>query len=53
MIQGTRIAIIGNAGGGKSTLARKLGSILNIPVTHVDSVQFQSGWKRTPKEESD
>ena len=53
MIQGTRIAIIGNAGGGKSTLARKLGQVLNIPVTHVDSIQYQSGWLRTPKEECD
>ena len=50
---GNRIAIIGNAGGGKSTLARKLGDILDIPVTHVDSIQFQSGWQRTPEKECD
>ena len=48
MVSGTRIAIIGNAGGGKSALARKLGRSLNLPVLHVDSVQYQSGWRRTP-----
>ena len=50
---GPRIAIIGNAGGGKSTLARRLGEVLQIPVTHVDSIQFQSEWQRTPEEECD
>ena len=50
---GDRIAIIGNAGGGKSTLARKLGQILGLPVTHVDSIQYQSGWQRTPDTECD
>ena len=53
MLQGTRIAIIGNAGGGKTTLAKKLGQILNLPVTHVDFHQYQSGWHRTPKQECD
>ena len=53
MSLGERIAIIGNAGGGKSTLARELGQILNLPVTHVDSIQYQSGWRRTPDEECD
>ena len=50
---GDRIAIIGNAGGGKSTLARRLGEVLKIPVTHVDAIQFQSGWKRTAEQECD
>jgi adenylate kinase family enzyme len=50
---GNRIAIIGNAGGGKSTLARKLGTLLDLPVTHVDSIQYQPGWSRTPDEECD
>ena len=53
MFLGDRIAIIGNAGGGKSTLARKLGAILDLPVIHVDSIQYQSGWRRTPDEECD
>jgi adenylate kinase family enzyme len=50
---GPRIAIIGNAGGGKSTLARKLGPALDLPVTHVDSIQYQSGWQRTDTTECD
>jgi adenylate kinase family enzyme len=53
MILGKRIAIVGNAGGGKSTLARRLGKILNLPVTHVDTIQYQSGWRRTPNDECD
>ena len=50
---GPRIAIIGNGGGGKSTLARRLGQLLNLPVTHVDSIQFQSGWRRRPEKDCD
>ena len=53
MTLGNRIAIIGNAGGGKSALARKLREILNLPVTHVDTIQYQSGWRRTPNDECD
>lgn len=53
MFLGNRIAIIGNAGGGKSTLARKLGQIVGLPVTHVDAIQYQSGWHRTPDGECD
>jgi len=43
-----RIAIIGNGGGGKSTLARTLGRHLRIPVHEVDEVQWLSGWRRAP-----
>ena len=39
----TKIAIIGNGGGGKSTLAKKMASSLNLPLTHVDSIQFLPG----------
>lgn len=53
MVPGNRIAIIGNAGGGKTSLARKLGVILNLPVIHVDSIQYQNEWRRTPNEECD
>ena len=44
-----RILIIGSGGAGKSTLARKLGSILNIDVIHLDSLYFKPGWVETPK----
>ena len=46
-----RIAIIGNAGGGKSVLARKLGAALELPVYQFDELQWQPGWMRTPEDE--
>lgn len=48
-----RVVIIGNGGGGKSTFARKLGSKLNIPVHHIDLLQFKPGWAPTPLAEFD
>ena len=42
----TRVAIIGNAGGGKSLLARYLGETLRLPVHTIDDVQWDPGWKR-------
>lgn len=36
----TRIAIIGNEGGGKTTLARKIALKRRLPITHVDSIQY-------------
>jgi ATPase subunit of ABC transporter with duplicated ATPase domains len=46
-----RIAVIGNGGGGKSTLARALGQRLRIPVHEVDEVQWLPGWRRAPLDE--
>jgi adenylate kinase family enzyme len=43
-----RIAIIGNAGGGKSVLARALGRALALPVHSIDDVQWRPGWTRAP-----
>ena len=34
-------------------MARKLGQALDLPVTHVDSIQYQSGWQRTETTECD
>lgn len=42
-----RIAIIGNAAAGKSTLARILGNFYNIPVLHMDTIGWESGWVET------
>jgi hypothetical protein len=39
-----RIAIIGNAGGGKSILARKLSMMLALPVHEIDLLQWKPGW---------
>lgn len=52
-MSGPRIAILGNAGGGKTTLARRLARRLDLPVVHVDAVQYRSGWRRTPEAECD
>ena len=46
-----RIAVIGNGGGGKSTLARAVGQHLGIPVHEVDEVQWLPGWRRAPLDE--
>jgi adenylate kinase family enzyme len=38
-----RVAIFGNAGGGKSTLARRLASLTRLPLYPLDIVQFPGG----------
>lgn len=43
-----RIVIVGCAGTGKSTLARRLGERLNIPVVHLDALNWQPGWQALP-----
>ncbi len=43
-----RIALIGNGGGGKSTLARALAARYGHPLVHVDAVQFLPGWEVRP-----
>jgi adenylate kinase family enzyme len=40
-----RILVIGNAGAGKSTFARRLGRELALPVIHLDSHFWRSGWQ--------
>ncbi len=47
-----RIAVIGNGGGGKSTLSRALGVRLGLPVHEVDTVQWRPGWQRAPLDET-
>jgi hypothetical protein len=39
-----RVALIGNAAGGKSTLAKALAARLGLPLYHVDQVQFGPDW---------
>jgi adenylate kinase family enzyme len=43
-----RIVIVGCAGAGKSTLARRLGEQLGISVIHLDALQWQPGWEQLP-----
>ena len=46
-----RILIIGPCGAGKSTLAIKLGKRLDLPVFHMDQLNWKSGWIESSKEE--
>ncbi|RIW30929.1 topology modulation protein [Bacillus salacetis] len=47
-----RIMVVGiSAGVGKSTFARKLGEILGIEVTHLDSLFWKPGWVEASLEE--
>ena len=39
-----RVLIVGNSGGGKSTLARRLGEKLGLPVVHLDVLYWKPGW---------
>ena len=43
-----RIVVVGNAGGGKSTLARALAGLLAIPYHSLDDIQWAPGWTRVP-----
>ncbi len=45
-----KIVIIGSPGAGKSTLARKLESILKIKVVHLDRVFWHPGWEKKPRD---
>jgi adenylate kinase family enzyme len=40
-----RIMVVGNAGAGKSTFARRLGAKLAVPVVHLDSHFWRPGWQ--------
>lgn len=44
-----KVAIIGNAGGGKSTLGRRLSARLGLPFRSVDQVQWLPGWVAAPE----
>lgn len=43
-----RVVIIGNAAGGKSTLARALAARRDLPLVEVDGLLWQKGWQLTP-----
>jgi adenylate kinase family enzyme len=46
-----RILIIGPCGAGKSTLATALGVRLNLPVFHMDQLNWRPGWVESSKDE--
>jgi adenylate kinase family enzyme len=46
-----RVLIIGPCGAGKSTLARELSRRLNLPVFHMDQLNWKPGWLESSKDE--
>ncbi len=46
-----KVLVIGSGGAGKSTFARMLGGLLNLPVIHLDAHYWQPGWVEPPKDE--
>lgn len=45
-----RILVTGNAGSGKSTVAKELSNRHGLLYSSLDSVVWQEGWKKTPRE---
>jgi len=43
--------VIGSGGAGKSTFARRLADVKQLPLVHLDEYYWQPGWERTPTEE--
>src|SRR5512132_1653911 len=46
-----RVAVFGNAGGGKSTLARQLAELTRLPLYPLDRIQFRAGGGRVAHDE--
>jgi len=49
----TRAMIIGNAGGGKSTVCRAVCAAHGLPYHAIDRIQWKPGWVPTPSTEYD
>ena len=47
----TRVMVIGNAGGGKSTMCKALCSAHSLPYHAIDKLQWKPHWVRTPEPE--
>jgi adenylate kinase family enzyme len=48
-----KVLILGCAGSGKSTFSKQLGQYKNIPVIHLDSLYWKSGWIASSEDEWD
>lgn len=47
----TKVMVIGNAGGGKSTVCGRLCLTLGLPYFAIDKIQWRPGWIQTPADE--
>ncbi|MGJ8527875.1 flagellar protein FlaR [Maritalea sp.] len=47
----TKVSVIGNAGGGKSTICQAIAKAHHLPFYSVDKLQWQPGWVPTPAQE--
>src|SRR5258708_7141863 len=46
-----KVAVFGNAGGGKSTLARRLADLTGLPLYPLDLIQFRAAGGEVPRDE--
>ena len=46
-----KVAIFGNTGGGKSTLARQLAEATGLPLYSLDKIQYEPGGRKVPHDE--
>src|SRR5262245_36397600 len=46
-----RVAVFGNAGGGKSAIARRLADLTGLPLYVIDMMQFRAGGVKVPQHE--
>jgi len=46
-----RIAIFGNTGGGKSTLAKQIAQATDLPLVSLDKIKYQAGGLEVPHDE--
>ncbi|MEH1840577.1 MAG: adenylate kinase [Nostoc sp.] len=46
-----KVAVFGNAGGGKSTLGKRLSQITGLPLYVLDKIKYQSGGTEVPHED--
>jgi adenylate kinase family enzyme len=46
-----KVAVFGNAGGGKSTLSRRLSQITGLPLHVLDKIKYQVGGAEVPNED--
>lgn len=46
-----KIVIIGSGGAGKSTFARRLHEVIDLPLFHLDKLYWKPDWVETPKNE--